>query len=220
MGSCAPGALSALLVELARAPGVMPDVSWEAWLRPGALVGRFELVRELGRGGFGVVWEARDPLLGRSVAFKAVRAGAQLRQREAWLQREAEAAARLAHPLQPHLALPQLGPGPHRLEGHRPAEERIPAPPRPRRSHPSSRTSSNRPTSAPGRSQASQLTSGMTPGARASSTSSAESAPGARPAAAATCPGSRGSICTPRPQPPARRQAHAAMGREAPAAPP
>jgi tetratricopeptide (TPR) repeat protein len=93
-----PGALSALLVELARAPGVAPDVSWEAWLRPGAVVGRFELVRELGRGGFGVVWEARDPLLGRSVAFKAVRAGAELRQREERLQREAEAAARLAHP--------------------------------------------------------------------------------------------------------------------------
>jgi hypothetical protein len=82
-GTYSPGALSALLVELARAPGVAPDVSWEAWLRPGAVVGRFELVRELGRGGLGVVWEARDPLLGRSVAFKAVRAGAQLRQRSA-----------------------------------------------------------------------------------------------------------------------------------------
>ena len=38
-----PGALSALLAELARAP----EGAWEAELRPGAVVGRFELIREL-----------------------------------------------------------------------------------------------------------------------------------------------------------------------------
>jgi serine/threonine protein kinase/tetratricopeptide (TPR) repeat protein len=67
-------------------------------LRPGAVVGRFELVRELGRGGFGVVWEARDRELGRAVAFKAVRAGGDPGLREERLLREAEAAARLSHP--------------------------------------------------------------------------------------------------------------------------
>jgi tetratricopeptide (TPR) repeat protein len=93
-----PGSLTALLAELASAPPIPPKESWEAWLQPGAVVGRLELVREIGRGGFGVVWEARDPLLGRSVAFKAVRAGDHLRLRQERLQREAEAAARLAHP--------------------------------------------------------------------------------------------------------------------------
>ncbi len=67
-------------------------------LRPGAVVGRFELVRELGRGGFGVVWEARDRQLGRGVAFKAVRAGGTPALREERLLQEAEAAARLSHP--------------------------------------------------------------------------------------------------------------------------
>jgi serine/threonine protein kinase/predicted DsbA family dithiol-disulfide isomerase len=91
-----PGALSMLLADLARAPeGGMSG--WDA-LSPGAVIGRFELVRELGRGGFGVVWEARDRMLGRAVAFKAVPPGRRAEAREELLLREAEAAARLAHP--------------------------------------------------------------------------------------------------------------------------
>ena len=90
-----PGALTALLAEIARVPD---GASWEASLRPGATIGRFELIRELGRGGFGDVWEARDRELGRLVAFKAVRPGAEGWAREGRVLREAEAAAALAHP--------------------------------------------------------------------------------------------------------------------------
>jgi serine/threonine-protein kinase len=93
-----PGALSALLAELVLPPAEEPASPWDAALRPGATIGRFELVREVGRGGFGVVWEARDTALGRTVAFKAVRLGARPGVREERLLQEAEAAARLSHP--------------------------------------------------------------------------------------------------------------------------
>ncbi len=89
--------ISALLSEIARAPEV--DIGTAAArLRPGVVVdGRFEIVREIGRGGFGVVYEARDLSLGRTVAFKVV-SGGQGAIREDRLLREAEAAARLCHP--------------------------------------------------------------------------------------------------------------------------
>jgi class 3 adenylate cyclase len=87
-----PGALSKLLQEVDAGAGL-----WSA-LRPGAVIGRFELVREVGRGGFGVVYEAKDRELGRLVAFKAVRAGPKQEVREERLLWEAETAARLCHP--------------------------------------------------------------------------------------------------------------------------
>ncbi len=62
-------------------------------------IGRFEIIRELGRGGLGVVLLAKDPVLNRHVAIKIPRPEAmftpQLRQR---FTREAEAASRLTHP--------------------------------------------------------------------------------------------------------------------------
>src|SRR5690242_9711516 len=90
-----PGAVSALLEELVRGEDATPGASWESALHAGAVIGRFELVREIGRGGFGVVYEARDRALGRAVAFKALTLGNRPEVREERLLREAETAARL-----------------------------------------------------------------------------------------------------------------------------
>ncbi len=93
------GALSALLAEIVAAPARAPPGPWDRSLRPGARVGRFELVRELGRGGFGVVFEARDGELRRRVAFKAIRSAERARDpgSEELLRREATAVAQLQH---------------------------------------------------------------------------------------------------------------------------
>ncbi len=65
-------------------------------------IGRYEIRGELGRGVMGVVYEAWDPVLHRTIALKTVRAIAPSRaEREAWEQRfltEARASARLSHP--------------------------------------------------------------------------------------------------------------------------
>ncbi len=86
----APEGRSLLLQQLAKA-GATKE------LAPGMVVGRFEMVKEIGSGGFGVVFEARDKDLGRSVAFKAVRPGVRTRQLDAMLLKEAESAASLQH---------------------------------------------------------------------------------------------------------------------------
>jgi serine/threonine protein kinase/tetratricopeptide (TPR) repeat protein len=98
--SGSPGPLSLLLQDLAQAtPGVTPGEG-KASLEPGDRIGRFEILREIGRGGFGLVFEARDTGLRRSIALKLLRPGARLRTPalEASILREAEAVARLAHP--------------------------------------------------------------------------------------------------------------------------
>ncbi len=60
-------------------------------------VGRFELIRRLGVGGFGSVWQAHDPELDRVVALKIPRQG-QLGPTEIeYFFREARAAAQLKH---------------------------------------------------------------------------------------------------------------------------
>jgi serine/threonine protein kinase len=91
----APGALTALLQEVAATPEQREAEPLS--LPPGTILGRFEIIRELGRGGFGVVYEAKDRDLGRQVAVKVVRPG-RITEEEGKVSREAEAIARLAHP--------------------------------------------------------------------------------------------------------------------------
>jgi serine/threonine protein kinase len=95
-GGVRPGAFSELLQEVR--PEDQEETGWRLALSPGAVIGRFELRRQIGQGGFGVVYEARDRELGRLVAFKAVRAGPRQEVREERLFWEAETAARLSHP--------------------------------------------------------------------------------------------------------------------------
>jgi WD40 repeat protein len=71
--------------------------------KPGELIaGQYRLVEEIGRGGFGVVWRARDEHLDRDVAAKMLYVpsyldGDQLRERRERSMREARSAARLHH---------------------------------------------------------------------------------------------------------------------------
>src|SRR5579863_6291262 len=66
-------------------------------------IGRYEVVKTIGKGAMGVVYKARDPLLDRTVAIKTIMSPQQQgrRVRSAFLerfQREAKAAAKMSHP--------------------------------------------------------------------------------------------------------------------------
>ncbi len=94
-----PGTVSRLLQEIARASEEDLASSWREPLKAGDLVGRYEIRREIGRGGFGAVYEAFDPQLGRTVALKALKPGRSKHLvSEEWIQKEAEAVAKLDHP--------------------------------------------------------------------------------------------------------------------------
>src|ERR1700686_2102584 len=63
-----------------------------------ARLGGFEVIRELGRGGMGVVYEARQVSLNRRVALKVLNGGLGLTAKAVGrFKREAEAAAKLHH---------------------------------------------------------------------------------------------------------------------------
>lgn len=66
-------------------------------------IGRYEVLKTIGKGAMGVVYKARDPLLDRTVAVKTIMSpqGQGRRVRSAFLerfQREAKAAAKMQHP--------------------------------------------------------------------------------------------------------------------------
>jgi hypothetical protein len=66
---------------------------------PGTTFAHYELLEELGHGGMGVVYKARDTVLGRLVALKMIRAGVLAGSEEVQrFYREAKAAAQLHHP--------------------------------------------------------------------------------------------------------------------------
>lgn len=68
-------------------------------LAPGARVGPYVVLSEVGRGGMGVVYLAEDTRLGRKVALKALDPSVLAdEQRRARLRQEARAAAALSHP--------------------------------------------------------------------------------------------------------------------------
>jgi len=70
----------------------------QANTQPSRRLGDFEIVRELGRGGMGIVYEARQVSLNRKVALKVLSGSLGLTTKAVIrFQREAEAAARLHH---------------------------------------------------------------------------------------------------------------------------
>ncbi|MFL6110665.1 MAG: serine/threonine-protein kinase [Catenulispora sp.] len=77
-------------------PTTVPD-------RTQLIAGRYRLTAEIGGGAMGVVWRARDEVLGREVAVKELRpdagmSGAQVKQSHLRARREGRIAARLQHP--------------------------------------------------------------------------------------------------------------------------
>src|SRR5215217_5971940 len=66
-------------------------------------LGRYEIIEEIGKGAMGVVYLARDPLIGRLVALKTFRIAYSVREIEmeqfrARFMREAQSAGILSHP--------------------------------------------------------------------------------------------------------------------------
>jgi Tol biopolymer transport system component len=92
-------AFDSLLRRVAHGPGT-PELLPVLELLPGMVVAeRFELVREIGRGGFARVFEARDRVLLRPVAIKLLKRRRRLNDAELELfYREARATARLNNP--------------------------------------------------------------------------------------------------------------------------
>jgi HD-like signal output (HDOD) protein/tRNA A-37 threonylcarbamoyl transferase component Bud32 len=70
--------------------------------RHGGTIGRYEIIRELGRGAMGTVYLGRDPLINREVAIKTLRYSQadneEMIEAKKRFFREAEAAGRLNHP--------------------------------------------------------------------------------------------------------------------------
>ena len=79
----------------------MPESSDGGPLETLPTIGRFEILREIGRGAMGVVYEARDPVLDRTVALKVIKPAAEADELKAYEDRflvEAKIAAQIQHP--------------------------------------------------------------------------------------------------------------------------
>ena len=82
--------------------GGQPAVAMPAGPPP-AKLGRYQILNELGKGAMGVVYRARDPMINREVALKAIPLadefeGRELEEARGRFFREAEMAGRLSHP--------------------------------------------------------------------------------------------------------------------------
>src|SRR6516225_2777773 len=68
-------------------------------LRPGQMLGQYQIVEQLGSGGMGQVFKALHPAMGRTVALKVIAPElTQDAQTRARFRREVRSAARLHHP--------------------------------------------------------------------------------------------------------------------------
>ena len=90
-------------VLLRTGPASPPGSGRDRSRPPPARLGRYELLHEIGRGAMGVVYRARDPVINREVALKAIPLveefeGATLDEARTRFFREAEMAGRLSHP--------------------------------------------------------------------------------------------------------------------------
>src|SRR2546430_15773309 len=64
-------------------------------------IGKYEIISTLGRGGMGVVYKARDPIIDRIIAIKTILVGEEINEEENLADRltmEARSAGRLHHP--------------------------------------------------------------------------------------------------------------------------
>ena len=86
--------------ELETVPRLAPLPPWSSAYGPGAMIGPFELLRTLGRGGMGEVWLARqaDGRVQREVALKLPLVGGQASSWRERFGRERDILAKLEHP--------------------------------------------------------------------------------------------------------------------------